>query len=94
MTALLEKTAREFRLLSDPTRLKILKLLFSERRDFCVNEIADHIGATHSATSHQLAKLEAYNIVECYRDGKTICYERCDNPRTRLIQQLFDVTKL
>jgi len=90
----MEKTAQQFRLLSDPTRLKILNLLISEDREFCVYEIANTISVSPSATSHQLAKLEAYEIVDCYRDGQTMCYTLCNNKRTKLITQLLDLVNI
>jgi len=76
-----------FKLLADPTRLKILRVLFGSRKEMCVNEISEKIGMSHSATSHQLAKLEVRGIVSCARIGKKMCYEICENPTTRNIKK-------
>ncbi len=69
------KTTNTFKLLSSPTRLKILKTLFRSKDEMCVNEIAESVGMSQSAVSHQLAKLEAMDIVFCERKGKTMCYQ-------------------
>ena len=69
------KSANIFKLISDPTRLKILKILFTSKGNFCVNDISKRAGTSHSATSHQLAKLEARGIVSSFRTGRTICYK-------------------
>jgi len=66
--------AKTFRLLGDPTRLKLLEVLESGRGKLCVSELAHEIGASISATSHQLAKLETIGVVEKCRNGKEICY--------------------
>lgn len=71
----LTKAVEITRLLSDPTRLRILQALFGAQGDMCVYEIAEKVGSSQSATSHQLAKLEAYGIVSCYREGQKMCYE-------------------
>ena len=78
-----------FKLLSDPTRLRILSVLLSADRELCVNEIAYEVGATASATSHQLAKLEARNIVICHRRGQTMCYEVVESPTTKILMQII-----
>ena len=85
------KTTDIMRLLSDPTRLEILTVLFKERNGICVGEIADKVGVAHSATSHHLSKLEAKGIATCYRDGQTICYELKQSELTQKIQQIINL---
>ena len=83
------------RLLSDPTRVRILVALKTATDDMCVNEIAEAVGSSHSATSHQLSKLEALNVVECFRDGQKMCYELKDNARvTQIITMLTTLNVL
>ncbi|XOU94491.1 MAG: ArsR/SmtB family transcription factor [Candidatus Kerfeldbacteria bacterium] len=60
-------------LLSDPTRIKIL-LLLKKQGILCVTDIADIIGISISAVSHQLSKLESMNFVKSEKMGKTVCY--------------------
>jgi len=69
------KTTSAFRLLSDPTRCKMILLLSKRKDGMCVYEIAEAIGISHSAISHQLAKLEMKEIVAPIRQGKEICYQ-------------------
>jgi len=64
-----------FSVLSDPTRCRILMYLATAGKEGkCVYEVAEAVQLTHSATSHQLNKMEGLKIVECYRMGQTICY--------------------
>ena len=69
------RTTAAFRLLSDPTRFRILCLLSKAKNGMCVYEIAEAVGISHSAASHQMSKLEARSVVKCYREGQSICYE-------------------
>ena len=80
------KATTAFKILSDPTRFRILSLLFESKEELCVTDIAEMVNISHSAASHQLSKLEAHGIVSSYRDGQTMCYEVNDN-------ELFDSLK-
>jgi len=63
------------KVLSSKTRLKILNILLEKSgSDICVKEIAEAIGISHSATSHQLSKLQDMGIVTPARSGQTMCY--------------------
>ena len=73
------KATTAFKILSDPTRFRILSLLFESEEELCVTDIAEKVNISHSAASHQLSKLEAHNIVSSYRDGQTVCYEVTNN---------------
>lgn len=86
-----QQLSEMFKILSDETRLKILQLLFSTDETVCVNQIADKVGASPSATSHQLAKLEAKEIVSCTRSGQTMCYVIVDNEFTRRLKQSLSI---
>lgn len=83
-----------FKMLSDPTRLRIFILLFSsKKRELCVSDIAKKIGASHSATSHQLAKLEQFGLVVCYRRGQMVCYRMKKKKICRQIQKMIGIIK-
>lgn len=86
-------TSASLKLLSDPTRLKILCLLFANRGGLCVYEVADEVGISHSAASHQLSKLEARNIAESFRDGQTICYKIIKSDLTKNLEKVIKVFK-
>ena len=47
-----EKIAEIFRLLGNPTRIKIIRVL--GRDEVCVNDLAFQLNMTQSAVSHQL----------------------------------------
>ena len=78
------------KLLCDETRVKIL-LALKESGGMCVYEIAETVNASHSATSHQLAKLEARDILVCYREGQKMCYELAHTPAARDIEHMLSL---
>lgn len=43
-------------------------------REYSVNELAQHVGVTSSAVSHQLARLRAIRLVHTRRSGNQIYY--------------------
>ena len=74
-----------FKVFSDTTRIKILYSLMSgERR---VADIADTIGATQSAVSHQLRILKTARLVKFQRDGKNVLYSLADDHVYTMIAQ-------
>ena len=72
------------RILSDANRVRILWDL-KKNGGMCVYEIAEEVGASQSATSHQLSKMEAKEIVVCFRDGQKMCYELTQEKKTKQI---------
>lgn len=65
-----------FKMFADPTRLKILSLLFKE--ELCVCDIAELLEMTHSAVSHQLSVLRQNRIIKFRRSGKNVFYSLDD----------------
>ena len=61
-----------FKVFGDSTRIKILYVLFQS--EMCVCDIAQLLGMTQSAISHQLRVLKQMKLVKFRRDGKTIFY--------------------
>ena len=74
---LLYDLADLFKVFSDTTRIKILYSLMTEERR--VADIAETIGATQSAVSHQLRILKTARLVKFQRDGKSIIYSLADD---------------
>ncbi len=68
----IELTADLFKLCSDSTRVGILCAL--SRHRLCVCELADVLGMTSSAISHQLRLLKQTGIVCSRREGKSMVY--------------------
>ena len=69
--------AELFKVLGDQTRVKILFTLIKD--EMCVCDIAQLLGMTQSAISHQLRVLKANKLVKFRRDGKTVFYSLADN---------------
>lgn len=78
------------RLLASPARLGIVTVLSRAENDMCVNEIAAAVKLSQSATSHQLALLEAHGVVEGMRDGQTTCYVMTDSDTTKKILKVLN----
>jgi len=68
--------AELYKLFGDSTRIKILYCLFED--EMCVCDIADVLGMTSSAISHQLRLLKRSKLVSFRRDGKTVYYSLAD----------------
>jgi DNA-binding transcriptional ArsR family regulator len=67
-----ERLARRFRALGDPTRSKLVYAL--SLGELCVSDLAEALGASLSATSHQLRILRDLDIVRVRRSGKSQLY--------------------
>lgn len=74
---LLYDLADLFKVFADTTRIKILYALMGHNR--CVADIAEIVGATQSAVSHQLRTLKQARLVKFQRDGKNVIYSLSDN---------------
>src|SRR3954453_6675465 len=77
--------AETFKLLGDPTRVRILDAL--ARAEVPVCDLAALLGLTQSAVSHQLRLLRSMRLVRSRRDGRHILYTVDDNPITGLFEQ-------
>ena len=69
--------AELFKIFGDSTRMKILFVLFEH--EVCVCDIAQILGMTQSAISHQLRLIKQARLVKTRRDGKTIFYALADD---------------
>ncbi|WP_214370916.1 ArsR/SmtB family transcription factor [Pseudonocardia sp. H11422] len=67
-----EAAAESFRMLADPTRLRILWLLCGGEHD--VGTLAEKVGAARPAVSQHLAKLRMTGLVAARRDGRRALY--------------------
>ena len=84
--------AELFKIFGDSTRIKILYLLFES--EMCVCDIAQLLGMSQSAISHQLRVLKASCLVKNRREGKTVFYSLADDHiKTILDQGLEHVTE-
>lgn len=72
-----ERSAAFFKIFGDTTRIRIIAAI--DCREMCVCDIANLLGMTKSAVSHQLALLRGADVVKCRRDGKTVYYSLSDD---------------
>lgn len=83
--AALERLTDIFRVLGDPTRLRMLDAL--SRGESCVGDLAARLGLTESAVSHQLRLLRTARLVRARRDGRMIFYSLHDTHVLTLFDQ-------
>ena len=74
---LLYDLADLFKVFADTTRIKILYALMG--RELSVGDLAEVIGATQSAVSHQLRLLKQAKLVNCRRAGRQAYYALADD---------------
>lgn len=80
--------AELFKVFGDSTRIRILYLLFQS--EMCVCDIAQLLGMTQSAISHQLQVLKKSKLVKYRRQGKTVFYSLADDHVHAIIGQGMD----
>lgn len=85
---ILYKLADLFKVFGDPTRIRILYALSSG--ELCVCDIAELLGMTQSAISHQLRVLKQSFLVKFRRDGKTVYYSLADSHIATILAQGLD----
>jgi DNA-binding transcriptional ArsR family regulator len=82
-----QRAAESFRLLADPTRMRILwALLQGESSVACLAEI---VGAAPTAVSQHLAKLRLAGLVQGRREGTYVYYVAEDDHLRRLLADAF-----
>ena len=74
-----------FRVLGDPTRVRILDSLGTG--ELCVNHLAGKVGISESAVSHQLRLLRAMRLVRVRREGRQAFYAVDDHHILELLNQ-------
>ena len=74
-----------FRILGDPTRVRIVDAL--AEGELCVCDIAEHVGISESAVSHQLRLMRGMRIVRGRREGRCVYYTLDDQHVLDLFQQ-------
>ena len=77
--------AETFKVLSDPTRVRIISAL--SHGYLCVHQLAQSLGLTQSAVSHQLATLRDMRLVTFVKDGRHVYYALDDEHIADLFQQ-------
>ena len=80
-----EGLADTFRVLGDPTRVRILDALSTG--ELCVCDIASLVGISESAVSHQLRLLRGMRLVRPRRAGRQVYYAVDDHHILELLTQ-------
>jgi len=73
----ISRLAVTYRILGDPTRLKIILAL--RGGEMCVCDIAAFLGLSESAVSHQLRRLKDLCLVRSRREGQILYYSPDDD---------------
>lgn len=79
------RLAETFKVLSDPTRVKILHAL--SLAELCVCDLSNLLGMNDSAVSHHLRLLRALKLVKYRKEGRMAYYSLDDEHIERLFQQ-------
>ncbi len=74
-----------FSILGDPTRVRIIYAL--SLCEMCVCDIAETLGMTQSAISHQLRLLRTLKLVKYKKEGKSVFYSLDDEHILQLFNQ-------
>ena len=80
----IEKMALMFKIMGDPTRLRIIMALW--RGEMCVCDLAAFLCLSESAVSHQLRRLRELALVRQRRDGQVLYYALDDLHVAQLIE--------
>ena len=83
-----ERLAAMFRLLGDPTRVRILAALLSAG-ELCVHDIAATVTASETKVSQAMRLLRTAGVVRNRRAGRHVFYRLDDDH----IQQLLEVSR-
>ena len=82
---ILRELADFYKVFGDATRIRILYVLL--QHEVCVCDLAEILGMTQSAISHQLRVLKQMKLVKNRREGKTVYYSLADGHIQTIISQ-------
>jgi DNA-binding transcriptional ArsR family regulator len=84
----IEKLSEAFKILGDPTKLRICMLLAES--ELPVSNIAEKLGLSDSAASHSLRILRNLRLVKYRREGKMVFYSLDDKHVEDMIRVGYD----
>jgi len=85
-----KRESRIFKALSDPTRLKMIRLL--SIREMCVCEIMAALDTTQPTASHHLNILEDAGLLKNRREGKWVFYALADQKIPSFISKMSSLS--
>ncbi|ORA26037.1 ArsR/SmtB family transcription factor [Mycobacterium aquaticum] len=83
-SAYVDLAAEVLRLVSDPTRIRII-LALRDHGELSVNQLAELVGKTPTTTSQHLAKLRWGRVVGARQDGARMFYQLVDEQARELV---------
>ena len=83
-----QRAARLFSALGEPSRLRVLELLLHGRH--CVSELAEETGASLSSVSQRLKLLANADLVRRSREGKHVYYALADDHVRHILLEVFE----
>lgn len=85
------KISHLFKVLNDPSRLKILEAI--KDHALCVCDLASLLGVSKSAISHQMSFLRKHALVIGHKKGKMVYYELLNEELKPLINQAYQLVE-
>lgn len=82
------RLAELFRAFSDPSRIRIISALSAEEMN--VGSLAEVVGLSESAVSHQLRVLRQMRLVRARKDGRQVFYTLDDDHVSDLYRRGLD----
>ena len=79
-----ERICDVFRMLSEPSRLKIVLSLMGG--ELCVGHILESVGGTQSALSHQLRVLKDNRVLRARKAGQSVYYSLSDDHVRKIVE--------
>lgn len=83
----IERGVMLLKMMSNPIRLKILKIL-SLKNGICVGGIEDVMNIPQPSISQHLAHLRNSSIIRCDKKGKKVCYSIIDEDVIKILNSL------
>ncbi|MBE2279066.1 MAG: winged helix-turn-helix transcriptional regulator [Ignavibacteriaceae bacterium] len=84
----MKETAKLFKALSDPNRLRILKML--EKRTLCVCEITDVLNLATSTVSKHLSILKESELIVEEKNGKWVDYSLNTTTENKRVKEFLN----
>lgn len=92
LTKKIQERADRIAIAGEPTRMRILCLLF-DHKEACVHEIASALGASIASTSHHLQSLKEHGLLQSTRCGQTICYKLTESEFSKKLKPIVCETQ-
>lgn len=89
--ALLYELSDFFKIFGDSTRISILLVI--DAGEICVCDIAEALGMTKSAVSHQLKILRQAKLISYRKSGKNVFYSLADDHVKDIIEKALEHIK-